>query len=275
MSSMQDQPPSMAIFCPQSKAPTEDYLNRLHSYLCGNKELQPFVQAINKLSDTWSIFATHRADIAALEQGPRYMQLLSDWITTGESSSISNAMSGILSLPLLTIIQIGQYFEYLESKGMKHIDFVEKVRDGGGLQGYCGGLLPAIAIACSATEEEVVTNASNAMRIALGIGAYGELGDDANETGPTTMVVRLKYEEQGEEIIQRFPGVSVSYIITFPLTSSNFPDIGSYFSDYRSENSQYRRSGSNACQNSTLRCRSGFIDSSNAPARQGSQSRKH
>ena len=70
--------------------------------------------------------------------------------------------------------------------------------------------MPAIAIACSATEEEVVANASKAMAIALGVGAYGELGDDENVLGPTTIVVRLKEAGQGEEIIKDFPDVSPS-----------------------------------------------------------------
>ena len=60
----------------------------------------------------------------------------------------------------------------------------------------------------SADETEVVANAVKAMGIALGVGAYGELGDDENETGPTTMVVRLKQEGQGKEIIKDFPDVS-------------------------------------------------------------------
>ena len=68
--------------------------------------------------------------------------------------------------------------------------------------------MPAIAIACSTTEAEVATNAVKAMAIALGVGAYGELGDDENIIGPTTIVVRLKQEGQGPDIIKDFPDVS-------------------------------------------------------------------
>ena len=46
------------------------------------------------------------------------------------------------------------------------------------------------------------------MRLALGIGAYGELGDQQDVPGPTTIVVRLKSPNQGEELIKQFPGVS-------------------------------------------------------------------
>lgn len=210
MASGHEELPSMAVFSPQSKAPKEGYLDELRSYLCGKAELRPLLDSIENLPNTWSIFAQHNSDIAVLNQGTRYTQALSDWAKNGKSSGISNVMSGILSLPLLTIIQVVQYFQFLEVKKLRHSDFMERLRDRGGIQGYCGGLMPAIAIACSATEAEVVANASKAMAIALGIGAYGELGDDENVLGPTTIVVRLKQEGQGEDIIKDFPDVSCS-----------------------------------------------------------------
>ena len=207
MASAHDELPSMAVFSPQSKAPKEAYLDELRSYLCGNAELRPLLDAIVDLPTTWTIFAKYNSDIAALKQGLRYTQALSDWIRNGKSSMIANAMSGILSLPLLTIIQVVQYFQFLEVKRLRHVDFMTRLRESGGVQGYCGGLMPAIAIACSADEAEVATNAAKAMCIALGVGAYGELGDDENIDGATTIVVRLKHEGQGQEIIEDFPDV--------------------------------------------------------------------
>lgn len=219
MRSTTDEMPSVAIFCPQSKAPQKVYLDRLHSFLCQNPCLKPFVQDVQDLPQTWQIFANHREDIAALKQGPRYMKNLSDWIKTGESEPIANAMSGILSLPLLVIIQIGQYFQFLELNGMRHSEFLTQLRNGGGVQGYCGGLLPAMVIACSKDETELAKYASVAMRIALGIGAYGELGDDENIPGPTTIVIRLKHIGQGDEIVSKFPGVSRSHLQIDPTNT--------------------------------------------------------
>lgn len=201
---------SVAVFCPQSKAPEESYLNELHSFLCHRKYLEPFVQNLLDLKDVWTIFANERQDIADLGQGLRYMQNLSEWITTGKSSQIAGCMSGILSLPLLVVIQTCQYFQYLELHGISHSQLVAQLRAGGGIQGYCGGLLPAIAIACSKNEAEVVENAAIAARIALAIGAYGELGDDESVPGATTIVVRTKRVGQGDELIEKFPGVSSS-----------------------------------------------------------------
>lgn len=93
------------------------------------------------------------------------MQNLSDWITTGDASLISNVTSGILSLPLPVIIQVGQYLEYLELHGIKHAEFIAQLRKGGSVQGYCGGLPPAIAVACSKNEKEVLENATIDQRL--------------------------------------------------------------------------------------------------------------
>lgn len=199
---------SVAVFCPQSKAPGESYLNELQSFLRRSKYLQPFIQDILDLKDVWTILAKEREEIADLGQGLRYMHKLSEWINTGKSSQIASCMSGILSLPLLVVIQICQYFQYLELHGMSHSQFMAQLRAGGGIQGYCGGLLPAIAIACSKDEAEVVKNAAIAARIALAIGAYGELGDDESVLGATTIVVRSKRAGQGDELVKKFPGVS-------------------------------------------------------------------
>lgn len=66
-----------------------------------------------------------------------------------------------------------------------------------------------MAIAASKDEQEVVENANISLRIALGIGAYGELGDDDNVPGPTTLVLRIKYPGQADEIVSKFSGVSL------------------------------------------------------------------
>lgn len=215
---------SVAVFCPQSRAPGEIYLNQMHSFLRHSEYLELLAQNMLDLKDVWTILANEREDIADLGQGLRYMQNLSEWITTGRSSQIANCMSGILSLPLLVVIQICQYFQYLELHGMSHSQFMAQLRAGGGIQGYCGGLLSAIAIACSKNEAEVVENATIATRIALAIGAYGELGDDESMPGATTIVVRTKRVGQGDELIDKFPGVSSSNAacLLAPITKQIF-----------------------------------------------------
>ncbi|KAL1635043.1 Type I Iterative PKS [Diplodia intermedia] len=209
---------SVAIFCPQSKAPEKDYLDQLQRFLTEHEQLRRLGEDVKRLRETWDIIAARRADIAGLAQGPRYLQALHDWVETGASAPVANAMSGILSLPLLVVIQTCQYFQYLRLAGLTHAEFLDGLKVGGA-QGYCGGLLPAIAVACAKDEDEVVAMAAVAMRIALVVGAYGELGDDENLPGPTTIVVRLRHEGQGEDIVRGFPGAYVS-AVTDPKTIS-------------------------------------------------------
>ncbi|KFA74445.1 hypothetical protein S40288_08906 [Stachybotrys chartarum IBT 40288] len=213
--------PSVAVFCPQSKAPQEEFLNKVRSYILSNVHLQRLAADAKKLIETWELVAGRRDDIADLHQGPRYMQAISDWLTYGHSGPVSNIMSGILSLPLLVIIQTVQHFQFLELSGMTHSEFLAGLVDGkgGGAQGYCAGLLPAFAIACATDEKSLITASSKAMRIALAIGAYGELGDDKELDGPTTIVLRLKYAGQGDDIVKGFPGAYVS-AVTDPKTIS-------------------------------------------------------
>ncbi|KAA8615013.1 polyketide synthase [Pyrenophora tritici-repentis] len=209
---------SVAIFCPQSKAPDEAYLDQLRTFFVNHSQLRKLADAVQRLDETWNILAARRPDIAALHQGPKYLRALHNWVETGASKPVANAMSGILSLPLLVVIQTCQYFQYLRLAGLTHAEFLHGLKTGGA-QGYCGGLLPAIAVACAKDEEEVVSMAGIAMRIALAVGAYGELGDDENLPGPTTIVLRLRHEGQGEDIARKFAGAYVS-AVTDPKTIS-------------------------------------------------------
>ncbi|KAL8699113.1 MAG: hypothetical protein Q9224_001556 [Gallowayella concinna] len=210
--------PSAAFFNPQAKPVTEEYLNHLQVYLRNHGQLGPFVEGIKSLPQTWEIYARHRFEIASLDQGPRYTKALADWINGGDSAIVANATSGCCALPILTIAQISQYFQYLDVKGVKHHQLLESLRMGG-VHGYCGGLLPGVAVALSSDEEELAQNAAKVLGIALGIGAYGDLGDDGIDGGSTNMVIRLKYAGQGEEIVRLFPGAHIS-AVTDPKTIS-------------------------------------------------------
>ncbi|EMD94543.1 hypothetical protein COCC4DRAFT_152704 [Bipolaris maydis ATCC 48331] len=209
---------SVAIFCPQSKAPDAAYLDQLRTFLTQQPQLRKLADDVQRLGETWDILAARRPDIAALHQGPKYLRALHEWVESGVSGPVAGAMSGILSLPLLVVIQTCQYFQYLRLTGLAHAEFLRGLETGGA-QGYCGGLLPAMAIACAKDEDEVVRMAGIAMRIALAVGAYGELGDDENLPGPTTIVLRLRHEGQGDDIARKFPGSYVS-AVTDPKTIS-------------------------------------------------------
>ncbi|KAF9694109.1 hypothetical protein EKO04_007757 [Ascochyta lentis] len=211
--------PSVAFFCPQSRAPTEAYLKQLQDYIVQTPLLQPFAEAITSLTDTWTTLCVCHADIAKLTTGKRYVTSLERWITDGIAGPVSSSMSGILALPLLVVIQICQYFQLLDLHDLTHDQMLANLEAGGGAQGYCGGLPTAFAIACAKNEEEVVHLATKALRLALAIGAFGELGDDESVAGSTTIAVRLGAPHQGDELVKGHPGCYIS-AITDPRTIS-------------------------------------------------------
>ena len=217
--------PSVAFFCPQSKAPTEAYLEQLQKYIIQTPLLQPFAEAIISLKDTWATLCKCYADIAKLTAGEQHVVSLEQWITEGIAGPVSSSMSGILALPLLVIIQICQYLQVLDLHNLTHDQMLESLKNGGGAQGYCGGLPTAFAIACAKDEEDVVRLATKAMRLAFAVGAFGELGDDESIVGSTTIAVRLRTSHQGEELIRGIPGVSYSLIVYLAKPSSclSFP----------------------------------------------------
>lgn len=135
------------------------------------------------------------------------------WIgPTAGPPHLSEARTGVIALPLLTILQLGQYFRYLEFNNLSHAQFITQVRDAGGIQGCCGGEPPALSIACAKDEAQVVENAAVLLRVLLGVGAYIEAVDDWTSSGPTIIAIRLKHEGQGDELMQKFPGTYVSAI---------------------------------------------------------------
>lgn len=203
---------SAAFFCPLSRAPDEEYLTSLHLFLSRNQYGQILLQELSSLDRIWTIFANARDDIRALSQGPMFVDIFRNWVRNGDSGPLAAARSGIVALPLLLTLQIGQYLRYLECQGLDHREFVAQVRHAGGLQGYCGGLPAAIAIACAKDEKEVVGNAAIIMRVVLGVGACSEAADDTDDSGSTTLALRLKYEGQGDELVRSLPGVRRNHI---------------------------------------------------------------
>ncbi|KAI9811990.1 MAG: Type I Iterative PKS [Pycnora praestabilis] len=202
--------PSAAVFGPQSKEPKADYLQRLRAYLCNTEELAPFVQVIRGLPALWTLYSNHNPDLWALSHGPQELQSCSGWIETGVSSQISKSTHGVVSIPLLIIVQVAQYFQFMREHRIRHNDLILAVQNGAGIQGYCSGLLTAAAVACSADEQELVQNCCRALRLAVGVGAYSDLGIGGDSEAFATIVIRMKYEGQAEDVLKDFPSLYTS-----------------------------------------------------------------
>lgn len=217
-------PASAAFFCPQTKAADEAYLDNLHAFMSSHAYGKLILDEVAALGDTqsrlWETFASAREDVRALGHGPKCLAMMRDWATNGISKPLTVTRSNILSLPLLAVLQIGQYLRYLEIHGLSHQDFVADVKaGGGGVHGYCGGQPAAICLSCAADEAEIVQYMGATLRILVGVGAFTEAGDPDSGAEPTLLALRIKHEGQGDEIVRRFPGTYIS-AITAPRSVS-------------------------------------------------------
>lgn len=130
-----------AFFCPQAAAPNEAYLNGLYSFLSQDEYGKMLLERVIdlKAKEVWHIFAKDNDDVQSLTQGLEYIDMFHDWAVGGTARPLATARSGIVALPLLLVLQVGQYLRYLKANGIRHEDFIANIRPGG-LQGYCGGL---------------------------------------------------------------------------------------------------------------------------------------
>lgn len=208
-------PVSGAFFNPQSRAPTPAYLSGLYAFLHQHTHGRTLLKYVSEYDIAWPVWAAAREDIRTLPNAQQYIKALVDWASGGPSAPVSEARTGVIALPLLLILQIGQYFRYLDHNRLSHAEFLAQTGEAGGIQGCCGGEPPALSIALAKDEAQVVENAAVFLRILLGVGAYIEAVDDWTSSEPTILAVRLKHEKQKGELMQKFPGVSDSIFIPY------------------------------------------------------------
>ena len=142
----------VAFFCAQAAAPDEEYLRGLYFFLSNNSHGQLLLHEISNLKDSVilpTLVASHK-DVGSLK-GFDSLGWLHEWAANGICGPLAGVKSGISALPLLAIVQVGQYLRYLESCGLTHREFLANVQEGG-LQGFCGGLAVCYAL-CDVCED--------------------------------------------------------------------------------------------------------------------------
>ncbi|PNP51202.1 hypothetical protein THARTR1_08106 [Trichoderma harzianum] len=228
------EPISLAVFVPQSRAPSKKDLDRVRLKLTQDERCRPLLASVHQLEATYDLLCVEKAEIKHLAHGRSYARMLAGWIDGGVSSTdVARARSAIHSLPLLAMVQLAQFLEYLDVTDTPYSELLSQVRSAGGLQGYCGGLAAAIAIASSQSVEQAVDRACAALHVTFATGLVAELGDDSRTDGVTTIVARLKYEGQADEIVKLFPhtyvgAVNDSRSITIVGPSESLAELRQY-----------------------------------------------
>ena len=121
-------------------------------------------------------------------------------------------------MPLTIISHITQYISYLRQFGepLTHESIIKGVAVGGGIQGFCIGLLSALAVASAKTEDDVGYFAAIAFRLAFCIGAYVDFDQrQGGNAKASTLALRWKASTTLEDIellLSRYPDVSLLFI---------------------------------------------------------------
>ena len=208
--------PSLVVFGPQTTWPTSKYLLQLRTTLLLDPRLHTFLAAIKDLPSLWRSLVEHDARLSGVP-GLDSVQILVHWVEHGDMPHDVNISPNVLTMPLTIIIQVIQYLHYIDSDidGPSHGQILENVK-AGGVQGFCTGLLTAIAVACSRDEGSVNELGAVALRLALCIGAYvdldGAFADEPLET--SSLAVRWRPAvghdrtlDDLKEILKGFPNV--------------------------------------------------------------------
>jgi hypothetical protein len=206
--------PSLIAFGPLTPGPAQDQLRVLRQQFQRNASLfEPLTAAIHNLVSLWDRLMDQDAALEALAGRDAAEQLAALIASQAEEPS-PNAKGNIMTMPITIISQVVQYLTFLEySDGVSHSAVLESVAGEGGIQGFCAGLLSAMAVASAKTKEEVLILAATSVRLAFCVGAYIDLDQarDGGKSQDTTLALRWKEPvtiEEVQRILGHHPGVS-------------------------------------------------------------------
>ncbi|KAJ5297788.1 hypothetical protein N7508_008037 [Penicillium antarcticum] len=231
--------PSLISFGSLSTKPSVEELGELRDFLLKYEHFGLVKEAISELPGLWK---TLLANDAALEplNGLAAAECLAAWVSTREAISTNDAPWGnILSLPLTIASHLCDYLRYVRETGSSHSILLEHIAKAAGVQGFCAGLLSALAIATSTDEKSVGVNGALSVRVAFAIGAYVDL--DSLKHGSTSCLgVRWKSPNSVvdlQNILKRYDQAYISVIrsateATITVPSSTNPELSRTLSKF-------------------------------------------
>ncbi|WPG99934.1 ketoacyl-synt-domain-containing protein [Acrodontium crateriforme] len=200
---------TLALFVPQDDTGAADFQEKIRSFITEHPILRCIAEEIHTLNDVWDCLAKANPHVLTLKDGQRHAASIIDWITDGKPQDNSKVVSSAVALPQVVISHFAQYFSFLQESRLDHFEFVARARRSGAIQGYCGGIPAALAIACAEDEAHLKRLICNSIRLAYAAGVYSEFGDDLRCPGATTVLTRQRYKGQLDTLLQDYPGTYI------------------------------------------------------------------
>lgn len=207
--------PSLIAFGALAPWPVSDRLEQLRNALQHQKSLKPIAKAFQELPLLWRALSNQDPSLNGIA-GEAAADHLAQWITGVGLAQTGEDKGNVTRMPLTTLAQIADYISYLRQgdEPCGHESVMKSVAAGGGIQGFCIGLLSALAVASGKTEDDVGRFAADSVRLAFCVGAYVDLDQHRNggDSKASTLAVRWKSPMMLEDIqrlLSRHPGVSI------------------------------------------------------------------
>ena len=203
---------TIALFGPVVTRWTQQSLSSLQSTLLQNTHLRFLIETLVRLPSLWPLLEEHSK--LSNHAGRERLQQLSD-LATGKTTLDPKSLSNVHLAALTLVSHVIDFLCVAEEADHKvqTMGQAPKLRGFQAVQGFCIGFLSAAAVSCSSDWTEFERNTSNALRLAVCIGAIVDAEDELHDpTGRATAIsVRWKRDSDRayfEASLDRFPDVS-------------------------------------------------------------------
>ncbi|KAL4783816.1 hypothetical protein BJX76DRAFT_357601 [Aspergillus varians] len=222
--------PAALVFGPQTTLPSPELAFQLRAALLLNHRLYPLRASIEALPGVWPVLLAANPELERIP-GKKALQQLCRWVSHGDFPAAKEIgeLPATFVTPFTAILHLVQYLCYTDEKigGPTHDDVLKSVKDRGGVQGFCTGLLSAVVIAASPDVESIYHHAGVVLRLAATIGAYIDL--DLTESDVRSIAVRSRIptvNDALERYLEEVPGAYISVVtddssstVTVPIPS--------------------------------------------------------
>jgi hypothetical protein len=207
-----DSRPSLVAFGALAPWPASGWQQHLKNALQNKESLKPLLAAIFDLQCIWDVLAVQDP---RLEHGlgRRDAEQWAAW-ASAPSHEVLDERHNALTVPMTVITHIVQYLDYLESTGgtLPHDSVIKTVGSKGGIQGFCIGLLSALAVASAQDEQDLGKFAANSFKLAFCVGVYIDHTQSVG-CGFSSLVVRWQVPSSLEDLqslLRQYPDVSIA-----------------------------------------------------------------
>ncbi|KAI1746716.1 hypothetical protein F4782DRAFT_544916 [Xylaria castorea] len=175
--------PALVVFGSQHTDESDEDRQSLRALLLLTPRLQGLLAALDDLPQLWaSLTQSHPEFKTSLSRSG--LESLSGWLN-GENLQHSEGISSNTFCTTMTVAgQLVLYSSFLDTSGVNqpHSRVLDRCKRAG-IQGFCVGLISAMAVACSSSEEDLCRNITWAVRLAFCIGILVDLSNDGADTG--------------------------------------------------------------------------------------------